>query len=81
MGDARLGELVMKDQWIHKEFEGHEGTWYEISRIQTAGGELLRLMESEKWGDEAMSLVVQDDGTIIGQTYDDLITFVSYGIL
>lgn len=71
----------MNDLWIHKKYKGHIGAWYEISRITTASGELLRLMESEQYGDETMYLVVNEQEEVIGQTYDDLITFNSYGVL
>ncbi len=38
---------------------GHRGTWYEIDRT-TINGKKLYLMESEQWGDEAPSIIIDD---------------------
>lgn len=43
---------------------GHSGTWYEIDRA-TINGKKLYLMESEQWGDEAPSIIMDDQHNVI----------------
>ena len=53
--------------------KGYRGTWYVIDSHITSQGTVY-LLESEQWGDEVEALLVFAGGTVIGETYDDIIT-------
>jgi len=43
---------------------GHKGTWYEIGNTQR-GGKTLFLMEHEFYGEDAPSVIIDKDNTLI----------------
>ena len=55
--------------------EGHKGTWYVIDS-STYRGETVYLLEHEQYGDEAASIIVDENGELIAEDiwngFDDL---------
>lgn len=52
----------MKNEGI--KIKGHRGTWYVIDEA-VYDGKRLYLLESEIWGDEVASLIVDEDCNVI----------------
>nr|DAW40890.1 MAG TPA: Large polyvalent protein-associated domain 18 [Caudoviricetes sp.] len=52
----------MKNKGI--KIKGHRGTWYVIDKA-VYDGKRLYLLESEIWGDEVASLIVDEDCNVI----------------
>lgn len=52
----------MKNEGI--KIKGHRGTWYVIDEA-VYDGKRLYLLESEIWGDEVASLIVDEDCDVI----------------
>lgn len=58
-----------------QKFKGRRGTWYMID-MDYIHGSRYYLYESEIWGDDAAHLVINDEGRVMCETFDDLHTAV-----
>ena len=62
--EAWVAGSPIKENSDHIKIEGHRGRWYVIDTIYVKGSPLF-LLEHETYGDEAPSLIVKEDGTIV----------------
>jgi len=74
---ASVPRITEKSENIH--VDGHEGTWYTISREAINGVDYF-LLEHEQYGDEVASVIVNDKGQVICEDiwngFDDLADFL-----
>lgn len=49
----------------HIQIKGHKGTWSEISNRNTSDGHTLFLMEHDQYGEDAASVIVDENGELL----------------
>jgi hypothetical protein len=77
--DSKENDAIHEDS-KHISVDGHTGTWYIIGKEQI-NNKVYFLLESEQYGDEAASVIVDDKGVLIvddvNNSFDDLIDHLS----
>ena len=63
-----MDKITLESQ--HITVEGHYGTWYAVDRM-VIDNKPYYLLEHEKYGDEALAVIVNEDGTLIMEDVSD----------
>lgn len=81
--ENRDAHILINEESDNIRVEGHSGTWYVIGS-ETINDKNLFLLESEQYGDEAASLIVDEAGNLIlddvYNSFDDLREHLESGI-